>query len=261
MGEDQKLISVLDFVRLPRRYMRVYGMYSSVRNRRLTIDFKTVLFAVTTLVLLLTTFGEIAYCIWSLIKNTGVKFELLYTGMCIGYLVLGVGKLIAFMNNLNEISELLLQIEDEHPRTRNAQKEFNVQHYLDLSNRMVFRQAFVFVFMMTIFNLNPLFASFINYFARGEWNIDLPYNLLYPFNPYRRGVFETIYLLTVWAAYSSTIAISCLDISVCCIVQLICMHFNQLTCTLRDHDPERVSVVEQKAFLLSIVEKHNKIFE
>lgn len=158
-------------------------------------------------------------------------------------------------------SELLLEIEQEHPRTKREQEGFNVRHYVDLSNRMVFHQAFVFVFMMTIFNLKPLCASFINYFAHDEWSIDLPYNLLYPFDPYQRGVFETVYLLTVWAAYSSTIAISCLDISVCCIVQLICMHFNQLTCTLRNHDPERISVAEQKTFLLSIVQKLNKIFE
>lgn len=250
------IISAKDFLRLPRLNFVAYGIRSYIQSNKLYINYKTIFFIFTSLNLLWTIIGEMIY----FLTHAMDVFQMIYSVMCIGFLILGNIKIGYILLQMSVITELFEDFESEQPKNKELQENFQVKHYLDASNRVIFRQAFLFYFVISCFNIVPLCTALYYFIVDDEWNLDRPYNVWYPFDTYRRGMFEIIYVVTVWASITATIAFVCVDSTLACMVNVICMHFHQSTNLLHDLDPNKRIKMNETQNLVRFVRKQTKIF-
>lgn len=253
--------SVYDFSRLPLLYLKGWGITSSIVNDCLTINHKTAIFYIFSLNLGLYIVAEIAYFISSAMKGQSDIFENTYLILCVGYLLIAVVKLFPLIWRMGDLIRLLDEMAKEHPKSRVDQMRFRVDEFLARSNRVIFWYALVMFFMVFCFCFSPLSMSVAQFITRGQWEVEFTYNILYPIDPYRRGFFEFFYISQNWAALSSSIGIICVDTIMCCVVQLTCMHFDQLSRSFLEYSPEVTHSAREKKLFLAYVEKHNKITE
>lgn len=258
---SEKFISLYDFTRLPRFYLNGFGIYSSVINDKLFINHKTVLFYLFTLNLGLYIVAEVAYFVKSSVEGRSNVFEKTYLMLCVGYLMIAVMKLYPLVGRMNELIKLFDDTKSEHPKSVSEQIDYRVRHFLNRSNRVVLSYGLAMFIMVFCFCFSPFTMALIQFIRLHEWKVEFTYSILYPIDPYKRGFFEFFYITQNWAALSSSIGIICVDTITCCVVQLICMHFDQLSRTLLSYNPVIYQSLPEKKLFIALVEKHNKIIE
>lgn len=258
---SKKVISVYDFTRLPRFYFNGFGIYSSIVNDKLTITRNTVLFCLFTLNLGLYIVAEVAYFVKSSMNGKSNIFEKTYLMLCVGYLMIAVMKLYPLVIRISELIKLFDDMKIEHPKTISEQIDYRVRQFFKRSNCVILSYGLAMFIMVFCFCFSPLTMSLIKYIRFNEWKVDFTYSILYPINPYKRGFFEFFYISQNWAALSASIGIICVDTILCCAVQLICMHFNQLSRTLLNYYPKKIQTTTEKRLFVLLVEKHNIIAE
>lgn len=259
--DSSKPSSVYDFSRLPQIYLKGWGISSAIVNDQLTINYRTAIFYIFSLNLGLYIVAEIAYFISSSMKGQSDIFENTYLILCVGYLLIAVVKLFPFIWRMGDLINLFDEMAKEHPKSPADQMSFRVDVFLTRSNRVIFWYALMMFVMVFCFCFSPLSMSVAQFIAHGQWEVDFTYNILYPIDPYRRGFFEFFYISQNWAALSSSIGIICVDTIMCCVVQLTCMHFDQLSRSILKYSPDATHSVREKRLFLAYVKKHNNITE
>lgn len=256
----KKTYSVNDFSRLPRLYLSVVGIFSSIFNDKLKMK-ASILFYVSQINLWLCVSGEIVFLFASLARGQANFIQSTYLILCIGFILISIVKVVSLLMRMNEIAEILLDMHKQHPKTFHEQEIFHVRHFIHRTTAIIWWYATAMLFMIFSFSFFPLSTTISQYFHSNEWEIEFSYTIYYPIDPYRRGLFEFFYVSQIYAAGVSAIGIIAVDTLLCCAVKLTCMHFENLSDILGKYKPESQHTINEKIFFLNYIKKHNTIIE
>lgn len=252
------LIEMGAFMRLPRKFLATVGISTIVKNHRKQFSLN-ILFYLSFLNLGLCVLGEIIFCVYSLVRNQSDFIQFTYLILCIGWILLSFAKVIALIAKMGTLHKLTDELSDIFPNTLAEQRDYKVADCWKQTRWILQSYGIVQIFMIVSFSLFPQISTITNYVQHNNWTVEFTYTIWYPMDPYRRGLFEVLYLSQFWAATVSALAILGVDVVMCSIVMLICMHFDHLSLSFLCLKPGKSS--EDIALLKKYVIKHNKLIE
>ena len=85
----------------------------------------------------------------------------------------------------------------------------------------------------------PILISIQIYYTDGIIHKEFPYMMWYPFDAHQPVVFESCYLLVIWAAYTCDIAVLSIDLLYSNILTLLCVQFDILKRDLENLNAEK----------------------
>lgn len=180
--------------------------------------------------------GEMIY----FVRNFG-KFssfvELTSVTLCIGFIWLSLTKVASIVWNRDHTNAVIAELNEMFPQNITVQNDYKAPAYASLTKRIMIGYSALQMVMIWLFNLVPFSDAIIQYSRDGTWNVDFPYIIWYPFDPYPSGWFEVNFLLQMWAGYVAAAGILASDLLLCSIVLQICMHFDRLHLTLLEMEP------------------------
>lgn len=258
---NDRLNTVADFFYYNRLYLKSFGIYTIISDGRLSFDYNTIIFYISSINLIVAIIGEVAYLVAGIMSGELEIFQITYLLLCIGFCLISAAKMLLLIIHLNEIVKFFYEAGLQHPTTFLEQKNFASDEFLKRSNFLVYWYALMNYFMICCFTFFPLYAILSYYYVTGEWMIELPYNILYPFDHSSNGIFFILYVMQVWAALSSSVGIICVDTMLCVMVQVICMHFRVIDQSILYYQPKLKQNIEEKRMFIHLIKKHNLIFE
>lgn len=181
--------------------------------------------------------------------------------MYIGFNLLSYSKMLTIHVQRPLLNRVVAELDAMFPRSLAARIEFRIEHYLRISLRLIRSYALFMMMMIWFFNLFPAVEAILNLLRTGQWRIDFPYEVWYPYEKYDRGWFELTYLMQWWGSYSAATGAMCVDILICSLVGQICMHFDRLSTRLRKLRPTPGGRAEAQDFavLVDCVRMHERL--
>lgn len=252
------LIEIDAFMRIPRKFLATIGIPTIEKNNRKQFTVN-ILFYLSFLNLGLCVLGEMIFFVVSLARGQSDYIQSTYLILCIGFILISFAKVIALIAKMDTLHRLLDELSDIFPRTAAEQRDYKVADCWKQTRWILHSYGFVQIFMIWSFSLVPQVSTITTYLKHGIWTVDYSYTIWYPIDPYRRGFFELFYLSQFWAAQVSAMGILSVDVVMCSIVMLICMHFDHLSQSFSNLKPG--DVLKGNALLKKYVIKHNKIIE
>lgn len=258
---SDKLKSVDDFFYYPRLYFKSFGINITISNGRLFVDRNTIIFYISSLDIVMTIIAELAYLFTGILAGKLDIFQITYVLISMGFSLISAAKTLLLIIHMDEIVKIFYEAGLEQPKNLLEQKKFSFHEYLNHSNFIVYWYAYMNYVMVCCFTFFPLYTTISNFYVVGEWIIELPYSLFYPFDPSPKGIFLILYFVQVWAAVASSIGIICVDTTLCVMVRVICMPFKMMKQMLLNYQPESTQNIEEKRMFIRLIKKHNLIFE
>lgn len=252
------LIEMDAFMRLPRKFLATVGISTIVKNHRKQFSLN-ILFYLSFLNLGLCVIGEIIFCVFSLARNQSDFIQFTYLILCIGWILLSFAKVIALIAKMATLHKLMDELSDIFPSTLAEQRDYKVAECWKQTRWILQSYGIVQIIMIVSFSLFPQISTITNYVQHNKWTVEFSYTVWYPMDPYRRGLFEVLYVSQIWAATVSALAILGVDVVMCSIVMLICMHFDHLSLSFLRLKPGEP--LEDIAMLKKYVIKHNNLIE
>lgn len=208
---------------------------------------------------------------------TGIQGELVYvylyasqpeyfviaTSCCmyIGFNFLSYAKMLTVSVQRPLLNRLVAELDAMFPRSLAARIEFRVERYLRISLRLIRSYAVFMMMMIWFFNLFPVVEAILTWLRFGQWSLEFPYEVWYPFEKYERGWFQLVYLTQFWGSYSAATGAMSVDIFICSLVGQMCMHFDRLSTRLRELRPKPGARAEAEDFavLVDCVQMHERL--
>lgn len=220
--------------------------------------------------------GEMIYFVLNFGKFSSFV-ELTSVTLCIGFIWLSFAKVASIIWNRDYTNTVIAELNEMFPQTLWAQNDYQVHAHELHTKRIMIGYSALQMVMIWLFNLYPLSDTIVEYVRDGTWNVDFPYIIWYPFDPYVSGWFEVNFLSQIWAGYVAAAGILATDLLLCSIVLQICMHFDRLCVTLVEMEPPppptshvigNVGICPKKSALLGnrmsieqSIKVHNKIMK
>lgn len=234
-----RLTNFDEFTQLPALFFRTIGVpvfqasapQTTRRQRLLRFFLFFVSFTNTALCVL----GEIIFVCVTFGVSDFVDITSLV--LCIGFILLSFAKVITIMWKQRQLTQLMHDLLRVFPQTHDAQLNYETAEYAAHAKRLMVRYSWVQMVMIWLFNFYPMTNTLMGYVQRGAWEVDFPYIIWYPFDPYGSGWFELNYFSQISAAYFSASAILGTDMLLCGVVLQICMHYDRLRRSLRTYRP------------------------
>lgn len=258
MVAPSPLIEMDAFMRIPRKYLSIIGIPTIVVNNRKQFTLK-LLFYLSFLNLGLCVLGEMIFFVLSLVRNQGDFIQSTYLILCIGFILISFAKVIALIAKMDTLHKLMHDLSDIFPNTQAEQRDYKVAECWYQTRWILRSYGFVQIFMIWSFSLVPQVSTITNYVQDRNWTVEYSYTIWYPIDPYRRGFFELFYVSQFWAAQVSAMGILSVDVVMCSIVMLICMHFDHLSQSFLRLKPS--GTCRDISLLKKYVIKHNKLIE
>lgn len=252
------LIEMDAFMRLPRKFLATVGISTTLKNNRKQFSLN-ILFYFSFFNLGLCVIGEIIFCVLSLARNQSDFIQFTYLILCIGWILLSFAKVIALIAKMSTLHKLMDELGDIFPATLEEQRDYEVAECWKRTRWILKSYGIVQIIMIVSFSWFPQISTITNYMQHHTWTVEFSYTIWYPMDPYRRGLFELLYASQIWAATVSALAILGVDVVMCSIVMLICMHFDHLSRSFLRLKPGDTS--KDIALLKEYVIKHNKLIE
>lgn len=95
-------------------------------------------------------------------------------------------------------------------------------------NSVILRFALLVIFTLSVFACVPISEIIRIYVKENRWSIDYFYQLWYPFDPYKRSIFELCYFFEYFAGIFTAGVILIFDHLMFGWIQQICMHLEHL---------------------------------
>lgn len=250
--------SMNSFTTLPRFFFKLIGMSSVPVDGVLKIRLNYFYHAA---------FWNLGLCEFGEFVNLGLIIldmdhftflEITYLVLCMGFILMCFAKIIAVLLQSDRMHDLFVDLQAIHPMSVQDQERFCTKKYYLESRRVMQMYACVQMFMIWCFNLFPLAESILQFASTGSWEVDLPYPVYYPFDPYPRILFEYLYVTQLWAAFTAATGILAVDMLLCGIVIQICMHFDELKRSLMNHKPSGNASKDMMA-VKEFIGKHTEI--
>lgn len=245
-------------MRIPRKFLATIGIATVMKNHRQQFVVN-LLFYLSFLNLGCCVLGEMIFFVLSLARNQGDFIQSTYLILCIGFILISFAKVIALIAKMDTLHNLLDALRDIFPNTVAEQRDFNVADCWKRTRWILQSYGFVQMLMIWSFSLFPQVSTITNYVQHRNWTVEYSYTIWYPIDPYRRGFFELFYFLQFWAAQVSAMGILSVDVVMCSIVMLICMHFDHLSRSFARLKPGNTG--RDMVLLKQYVIKHNKLIK
>lgn len=250
------LIEMDAFMHIPRKFLTIIGIPTIVKNNRKQFTVN-ILFYLSFLNLGLCVLGEMIFFVLSLARNQGDFIQSTYLILCIGFILISFAKVIALIAKMDTLHKLMDELNDIFPNTVDDQRNYKVADCWKLTRWILQSYGFVQMVMIWSFSLFPQMSTITNYVQHRNWTVEYSYTIWYPIDPYRRGFFELFYFSQFWAAQVSAMGILGVDVVMCSIVMLICMHFDHLSESFMHLKPGNNR--RDFGLLKQYVIKHNKL--
>lgn len=163
--------------------------------------------------------------------------ELCEVLLCIGYIFLSFAKMGTLILQRKKTNRITAELYDMFPRTMSQQEDYEAVTYAKRTILMMTVYASIQMFMIWLFNLNPMVDAVVGWFYGIGWQLAFPYVVWYPFNAWAPGWFELNYISQFWAAYVSAAGILAADLLLCSFSIQVCMHFDRLHRTILQMRP------------------------
>lgn len=246
------------YTKIARKICGWMGMIPYIDNPLKSYVGKNTYFWISYIVLVICVIGETIYLL-NTFGNDQKFLEMTALAPCMGFCFLGLTKSTTIWLNRSQITEIMKKFEKMFPSSKVEQTKWNVQKYLTDSNNYSTLFAIVFVMVISVFNFTPFFVSSKVFINEGYFPKELPYLIWYPFDPYKEGFFEVIYLIHCWAGFTAAFGTLGPDIMFCSIVTQICLQFDILSEKLLTYVPQ--NPVKDRQFINECVENHNLLIE
>lgn len=229
------------FTRLPLRFFDTMGIApfrptDQPPVTRLRRHLLNAWFAASFINCALCVLGEIVYMLLTFRRSDFVQTTSLV--MCIGFILLCFVKILTIMWQRGQLDQLMAHLHRMCPRTRTECREYAVDAYVAHAGRLMRLYAWIQMAMIWLFNCYPLTTTVSGWWRTGAWELDFPYVIWYPYDPYGRGWFELNFLSQIWAGYFSASGILAADLLLCGVVVQLCMHYDRLRNRLAVYRPD-----------------------
>ncbi|XP_037045000.1 odorant receptor 85c-like [Bradysia coprophila] len=261
MLKDLQSDSFDSFMRMPNKFFMSVGLIPySLHNEPNLLKYRLMLFlffcSFTNLILLV--LGECIY-FCKTFGNFKNFVDAVSVTLCIGFIFLALAKVSAVFWKRDQMSRLMSDLEIMFPKTDGEAREYNVGKFRSQTVFLMKLYATIQMVMIWCFNFYPLTETLSGYMNDGSWEVDFPYIIWYPFNPYAPGYFELNWMSQMWAAYVSAAGMLATDLLLCGAVEQICMHFEYLNKQLLSMRPNARTGDIDYSKLKKIVRTHNEI--
>lgn len=145
------------------------------------------------------------------------------------------------------------------PENHKHQIKFEIKSYINQTNLFLKSYGILFVTLIWVFNLLPIFDSYYHYHVTKIWIRKLPYDLWYPFNPYVNILYEINYISQILLASNSMVGGIAVDVLLCALISQICLQFKILKDEMVNLGYS--SENENWKMMCKCIEKHVKLIE
>lgn len=221
--------SVNDFTAIALNFSRVNGwMPYKLASENLGIC-KLAFFWVSQINMGISLIQGMSYFLMNL-SDPAKIMEITNLGPCMGMVMLAMMKMyMVIYRNKDDITALMGTLDTLYPKTLEDQEKYGVKKVLHQLKFIMFGFSIMYMSLVWIFNLTPIFISIYYYSVHGVvYHKVLPYIMWYPFDPLQPIVFELCYFSSVWAGFTTALAVISTDVLYCGILTLLCMEFDIL---------------------------------
>lgn len=233
-------LDIYSFVRLPINFFNTIGVtafHQNINGQTSTRKWKTIL--------LLAAFLNLGLCFLGEIINLSIAFrdmvnfvKTIEIVLCIGFILLAFVKIGTIVYHKSTFTWLMGELAKLFPRTMMEHVAFRTDFYVKKTRDLMRLYAWILMIMIWLFNFYPMIQAFFNRFAKeGQWRLEFPYPVWYPFNPNVSGLFEVVYASQLWAAYTAAASMLAADLLLCGVAIQVCMQFDHLAERLRRMRP------------------------
>ena len=227
--------NVNDFTSVALKLSRVNGwMPYKLASENLGI-FKLAFFWVSQINIAMSLVQGMSYFLMNLSDPTKIM-EITNLGPCMGMVMLAMMKMyMVIYRNKDKITALMEKLDTLYPKTLEDQEKYGVQKVLDQLKFIMIGYSIMYMSLLWIFNLMPIYNAIYYYFVDGViYHKELPYIMWYPFDPLQPILYELSYFSSVWAGFTTALAVISTDLLYCSILTLLCMEFDILKKNFED---------------------------
>ncbi|ALC48452.1 Or67c [Drosophila busckii] len=261
----QELFSFEDLTRFPMVFYKTIGedLYSE-RDKNLVRRYLLRLY----LILGFLNFnayvvGEIAYFIVH-ITSTTTLLEATAVAPCIGFSFMADFKQFGLTVNRRKLVNLLDQLKEIFPMSREQQQAYQVAYYDKHMNRVMWLFTILCMTYTSSFSFYPAIKSTIKYYFMGSEIFERNYGFHILF-PYDAETDITVYWISYWGlahcAYVAGVSYVCVDLLLITTITQLTMHFNYMADTLAAYNGDEHSVAENLKFAQDFVVYHTRCLE
>lgn len=257
--KNKEIIRMKDFFNVVRFIFKTVGVRVSEKpDAETNLEANSVLlFALLNLVFAMV--GEQTFLAKAFSDGRAKFVQSIYLIVCNVFMYFAMFKILVLRLYDADFARLIRDLNENFPNTSDQQLDFEIhQHAKRVQSFNIFYTV-VQLFMASCFNIFPAVEIFQKLYREGKWEIDFAFPITYPFDPYRRGIFEYCYFNHWYASYVTIVCVISVDMLMFICLEQICMHFYQLTRSIQrfeTFDPQN-----EKLFIKQHVKKHDIIIE
>lgn len=173
---------------------------------------------------------------------------------CMGFGGLAIVKILTIYGNRKVVRRVVKRLESLSLETV---EHGTIDEITETSRNMMKALTVLYITLIWIFNLMPLFIIIANFYSDGSYYKQMPYLMWYPWDCLQPIVYEVCYVILMWGAFTCSIGILSADLMFCAIVSLICVKFNILSSKIRKIDDEN----SPNGYLREWINEHNEIIQ
>lgn len=157
--------------------------------------------------------------------------------------------------------KLLDQLEILFPKSKAGQIEYKIDEYLTEIQKSMRKYIILNILTITSFSAIPFAMSAQKYFEIGNWEMDFGFNFWYPFDPYRPGIFEVMYVLQAYVGIIQMLMLVISDIFLLSCVNQICIYYDYIKNSFREMKPNSKNAKNDLDLIKKYVELHTETIQ
>lgn len=183
------------------------------------------------------------------VKDENAFLNLTNLVPCLGFVTLALVKIGTVYGNREALRRLLTTL----ITLDTANLEFDSKVFRT-SWMMMKALKLLFLTLIWIFNLMPVFVIIYCFCEDGSYHRQMPYFMWYPWDCLQPIVFEICYPVVMWGAFTCSVGILSADLLFCSIINLVCLQYKVLRCDIR-----KIINGDSKAKMRNWIDTHNEL--
>lgn len=177
------------------------------------------------------------------------------------YITSLVAKIFTLLFKRRQLNKLLLDLDDNMPRSEQEQKDYRLDEFYSRTTRLTRTCAIIAVFAINYAS----FSSSIVEYVKAKRN-EVPFEMQYPYEPYpiypkQRIFFPFFFFSQCWEAAINIATINAINFMIYGIIYMIHMHYKHLASKIITYDGSTRNDHKDYKHLIWFVSKHNKLNE
>lgn len=250
-----------DFFSIPRTFFKIIGLTPFGNHSLKFVSYLQILYWFSVVDLLIALLAQGAYFIRGL-HLTGNFLQMISTAACFAFGLMAWQELLMVWLNRVRLSKLIQFLDREFPKTHEKQFQFQIPKLYKDSRSFIISFSVCYLSLISAFNFTPVVADIADYWQSSEWKWNLPYLMLFPFDP-RATItrYMTVYILESWAGFTAVVACLSLNLLLSAIITQVCLQLKILKNQLETVKIQRNSMEKNQsvAQLRAIVIKHGEL--